>query len=141
MATCRLAFSYNRDVFALPGRIDDLRSQGCNRLIREKIAEPITSEEALMESLGMKLSSRQRNASFRERLADTFRDTLPAEDLERLHRILAIISKERGITVEDICTRAGLSYSQTSEAACLLEIEGFISIDLLQRCSINYKNA
>ena len=123
MATCRLAFSYNRDVFALPGRIDDLRTQGCNRLIREKIAEPITSEEALMESLGMKLSSRQRNASFRERLADTFRDTLPAEDLERLHRILAIISKERGISVEDISTRAGLSYSQTSEAACLLEIE------------------
>ena len=141
MATCRLAFSYNRDVFALPGRIDDLRSQGCTRLLREKIAEPKTTEEALLESHGMKLSARQKAASFRERLADTFRDTLPAEDQELLHKILSIINKERGITVEDLCTRAGLSYSRASEAACLLEIEGFISIDLLQRCSINYKNA
>ena len=89
----------------------------------------------------MKLSARQKAASFRERLADTFRDTLPAEDQELLHKILSIINKERGITVEDLGTRAGLSYSRASEAACLLEIEGFISIDLLQRCSINYKNA
>ena len=54
MMTCRLAFSYNRDVYALPGRIDDLRSQGCNELIRQKIAEPITSTSALVESLSMK---------------------------------------------------------------------------------------
>ena len=38
MMTARLAFSYDRDVFALPGRVDDIRSQGCNRMILEKIA-------------------------------------------------------------------------------------------------------
>jgi DNA processing protein len=53
--TCRLAFSYNRDVYALPGRIEDTRSQGCNELIRQKIAEPISSIAALSESLGLSL--------------------------------------------------------------------------------------
>ena len=51
--TSRLAFSYNRDVYALPGRIDDIRSQGCNWLIRSKIAEPIISTDGLIESLGL----------------------------------------------------------------------------------------
>ena len=45
--TCRLAFSYNREVYALPGRADDIRSQGCNELIRKKMAEPITSVSSL----------------------------------------------------------------------------------------------
>lgn len=37
--TARLAFDYGRQVYAVPGRLDDIRSTGCNRLIREGIAE------------------------------------------------------------------------------------------------------
>ena len=55
LMTCRLAFSYNRDIYALPGRADDLRSEGCNELIRKKIAEPITSLNSLIDGLGMKV--------------------------------------------------------------------------------------
>ena len=47
MITSRLAFSYNRSVYALPGRGDDSRSQGCNHLIREGVAEIIDSLEGL----------------------------------------------------------------------------------------------
>lgn len=38
MITARLASEYNRDVFALPGRIGDRYSAGCNLLIRRNIA-------------------------------------------------------------------------------------------------------
>ena len=140
MTTCRLAFSYDRDVYALPGRIDDLRSQGCNSLIREKVAEPVTSAESFLESLGMKSTGRRRTESFMERLHGTFGDRFTSEDLEQMHEILHIINRERGITVEEIGTRTGSGYRKTMERASMLEIEGFISIDLLQRCSINYKN-
>ncbi len=34
LITANIANSYNRDVFALPGRINDHYSQGCNKLIR-----------------------------------------------------------------------------------------------------------
>ena len=140
LITCRLGFSYNRDIYALPGRIDDLRSQGCNLLIREKIAEPITSTEALLESLGMKSRSRRSPDTFKERLHGTFGRNRSAEYIERLHNLLLAISKERGITVEELSLKTGLGYRQTAEATAMLEIEGFISIDLLQRCTINYKN-
>ena len=140
LITCRLGFSYNRDIYALPGRIDDLRSQGCNLLIREKIAEPITSTEALLESLGMKSRSRRSPDTFKERLQGTFGRSSSAEYIDRLHSLLLAISKERGITVEELSMKTGLGYRQTAEATAMLEIEGFISIDLLQRCTINYKN-
>lgn len=140
LITCRLGFSYDRDIYALPGRIDDLRSQGCNLLIREKIAEPITSTEALLESLGMKSRSRRSPDTFKERLQGTFGRSRSAEYIERLYTLLLAISKERGITVEELSMKTGLGYRQTAEATAMLEIEGFISIDLLQRCTINYKN-
>ena len=140
LITCKLGFSYNRDIYALPGRIDDLRSQGCNLLIREKIAEPITSTEALLESLGMKSRSRRSPDTFKERLQGTFGRSSSAEYIDRLHTLLLAISKERGITVEELSLKTGLGYRQTAEATAMLEIEGFISIDLLQRCTINYKN-
>ena len=38
LITARLAASYDRTVLALPGRIDDRRSAGCNHLIRSQIA-------------------------------------------------------------------------------------------------------
>ena len=140
LITCRLGFSYDRDIYALPGRIDDLRSQGCNLLIREKIAEPITSTEALLESLGMKNRSRRSPDTFKERLQGTFGRSSSAEYIDRLHSLLLAISKERGITVEELSMKTALGYRQTAEATAMLEIEGFISIDLLQRCTINYKN-
>ena len=140
LTTCRLAFSYNRDIYALPGRIDDLRSQGCNALIREKVAEPITSTDALLESLGMKGSGKRSCESDHERLLYIFGKSHSEAYIDRLHRILRAIRENRGITVEEIATKTGLGYSQTAEATALLEIEGVISIDLLQRCGINYKN-
>ena len=52
MTTAQCAFDYNRDVLAVPGRIQDKYSQGCNNLIRENIASLITSAEDLIQLLG-----------------------------------------------------------------------------------------
>ena len=39
IVTARIAKDYGKNVIAVPGRIDDVRSMGCNRLIHEKTAE------------------------------------------------------------------------------------------------------
>lgn len=43
LVTARLASGYNRDVFALPGRISDRYSAGCNSLIANHMAALVTS--------------------------------------------------------------------------------------------------
>jgi DNA processing protein len=47
MITAELGNSYNRDVFALPGRVTDLCSEGCNLLIKSNRAAVIQSYKDL----------------------------------------------------------------------------------------------
>ncbi len=51
LVTASIAQSYNRDVFALPGRTSDLYSSGCNRLIKSNKAGLITCADDLIESM------------------------------------------------------------------------------------------
>ena len=138
MMTCRLAFSYNRDVYCLPGRADDIRSQGCNELIRQKIAEPITSLTQLTQSLGM-LSRPRKSADLRELVSASYTGRLSEEDVEMMAKILLTIRKNTGICIDEVAAVCNMDLRHTCEAVNMLEIDGFISIDLLQRCSIKTK--
>ena len=134
--TARLAASYGREVFALPGRIDDIRSAGCNRLIMEKIAEPITDAGALPGQLGLGSIARSRGPALEESLQACY-GSADALTLSRLTDIALLIRKQRGIDTERICSALGLDWGSVSAALCLLESDGFIVTDLLGRCSIN----
>lgn len=136
MMTSRLAFSYNREVYALPGRADDLRSQGCNDLIRRKIAEPITSGKHLLESLGLTSRRTVPASGLASRVESAYRDSLPPERLSLIVRMARAITDCRGITVEELAAATGSDYCIVAELTGILEIDGFIHIDLLKRCRI-----
>ena len=53
LATAEIAFGYNREVFALPGRTTDIQSQGCNNLIKIKSAHLVSTSRR--HSLYLKL--------------------------------------------------------------------------------------
>ncbi len=53
VTTAEMANSYNRDVLAIPGRIDDERSKGCNWLIRSHQAALVESCEDVEYYLGL----------------------------------------------------------------------------------------
>lgn len=66
MSTANTAFSYSREVMALPGRSSDKLSSGCNHLIRKEKAHLITCAPDVIELLGwrplnMNVDARQRN--------------------------------------------------------------------------------
>lgn len=50
--TATIAGDYHRDVFALPGRVGDISSMGCNNLIRQNKAALLTSADDLIEAMG-----------------------------------------------------------------------------------------
>ncbi|WP_435525073.1 DNA-processing protein DprA [Chryseobacterium indoltheticum] len=52
ISTATFANTYNRDVFALPGRIGDKYSQGCNHLIFQNKATAISTIKDLLNLLG-----------------------------------------------------------------------------------------
>ena len=161
MITCRLAFSYSRSVYALPGRGDDSRSQGCNHLIREGVAEIIDSLDGLNAQLGLceekergrwprearicggipgdgtaSSGVRGRDISAAEGLTRRYSGMLPEDKLSAMTDILLKIREKRGIDFDGLCAVTGLSYRSVAELASLLENDGLISVDLLHRCSI-----
>ena len=56
LITANIANDYNRDVFAVPGRVSDKYSQGCNDLIKTQRANLMTSVSDLVYNLNWELS-------------------------------------------------------------------------------------
>lgn len=57
ISTATFANNYNREVYALPGRIDDKYSQGCNHLIFQNKAAVISTLPNLLDQLGFSKSA------------------------------------------------------------------------------------
>lgn len=59
LVTADIANSYNRDVFAVPGRPTDGMSKGCNSLIKQHKAGLITSADDLVKALNWDITSKK----------------------------------------------------------------------------------
>ncbi|CAM2731038.1 DNA processing protein [Flavobacterium succinicans] len=57
LITANMANDYNRDVFAVPGRVSDKYSQGCNMLIKTQKAQLLTSAADLVYHLNWDLQT------------------------------------------------------------------------------------
>lgn len=138
MTTARAAFSYDRNVFVLPGRAEDIRSQGCNYLIREKIAEPIISDDTVAQALGLTpLQKPDRGETgSRETLVRKFGNSLKTDDIDTMAAIIIAVRERRGICTDELADRLGTGIVKISSLVRLLESDGIIDIDLMGRCSI-----
>jgi DNA processing protein len=55
-----MANEYNRDVFAVPGRVTDKYSQGCNNLIKTQKASVLTNAADLIYMLNWDIKEKQK---------------------------------------------------------------------------------
>lgn len=136
LMTANLAYSYNREVFALPGKADDIRSAGCNKLISEKKAEMIFTLEDLMEKLGYPTSGHRGKASAPPDVERVFSGRLDGGTIDLLKAVTKIIYGNRGISKVEICQKSGLTPKEINSLVSLLEVEGIVRCDLLGNCSI-----
>ena len=60
LITANMANDYNRDVFAVPGRVTDKYSQGCNNLIKTQKANVMTSAADLVYILNWNLETKSK---------------------------------------------------------------------------------
>src|SRR5690606_7670411 len=60
LVTADIANSYNREVFAVPGRATDSQSRGCNNLIKQQKAQLLTSAADIIYMLGWELKEAQK---------------------------------------------------------------------------------
>lgn len=60
LVTADIANSYNREVFAAPGRATDSQSRGCNNLIKQQKAHVLTSATDIIYQLGWELKEMEK---------------------------------------------------------------------------------
>jgi len=135
LLTARYAVDYDREVYALPGRADDVRSEGCNSLIATKMAELIVDGDDLARKLGLTSSARgrmplrERKMLFKDRLVRRYGETSP------LISIGLAVMDNSGAGLEELARACCRSYTDTLQGIAVLQADGFVTMDLLQRCS------
>ena len=138
LMTARYACEYSREVFALPGRIDDVRSAGCNSLIHAQMARIITTPEELVGELGLGRLSRGAGGSWAAGSGATLRSILTRKygELSAQVRIGEAVKENLGITVEALSAQLILPYQEVLTAVTVMEADGILTTDLLGRCSL-----
>ena len=116
LVTAEIASSYNRDVFAFPGRRGDIYSEGCNFLIK-------SNKAALIETVGdleyaMDWSSESKPDAIQPRLFD---DLAPDEKI-----IVDLLKSEGETAIDLICMKSGIPMNKVSPTLLNLEFAGII---------------
>lgn len=117
MITAELANNYNRDVFALPGRITDTKSAGCNYLIQNNKAILFTDTKELLETLGWtpkNITRKQQRELFIELSEDE-------------KTIITILKEKEMVHIDEINIRSNMSSSSVAAAILNLELQNVIT--------------
>lgn len=119
ISTATFANMYNREVFALPGKIDDRYSQGCNMLISQNKAATISTIKDLILNLGL--------TEPKEKTGELFPFSEQKLQLpESQNIILNCIIKTPGISLDELSTDLELSTGQLMAELLQLELAGYI---------------
>lgn len=114
--TANFAFSYNREVFAFPGRISDPMSAGCNMLIRHQKAQMAESRRDIERALNWDIGPGK------EKPMQTLLPILTPDE----EKVFNIISEAGKITADPIAERSGISVSAIATVLLNLELNGLI---------------
>jgi DNA processing protein len=117
MITANLAYSYNRDIFAFPGRTTDHRSSGCNKLIKENKALLVTDADDIIEALGWKEVSRPKKIQ-----RQLFIDFSPEEQI-----ILDLLAEKETTHIDELNFKSNLSSGAIAAAILNLELQNVVS--------------
>jgi len=117
LITADIANSYNRDVFAVPGRVSDEYSKGCNALIKTNRAAMLTKVEDLEYILGWEPNKLNQKIIQRDLFVDLGDD-------ERM--ITDILKKSDEIPIDKICLLSNMPTSKVSPILLNLEFKGLV---------------
>jgi DNA processing protein len=119
LITAEIANSYNRDVFAFPGRLGDEYSEGCNFLIRNNKAALLTCVADLAYSLGWEKNTDVKGGH--EQMV------LPIDLSAEERAVFEIIQQHKApLAIDDLSFKANMPMSQLAMTLLDMELQGFI---------------
>lgn len=115
LITAHIAASYNRDVFAVPGKVGDTYSEGCNYLIKANKAALVESADDIRYFMQWE-TDRQKQQQTR-----LFRE------LSREEQVVVEILKQHGSSgIDFLAMKSRLSHTRIAAVLLNLEFEGLV---------------
>jgi len=117
LLTAELAISYNRDLFAFPGRVGEACAEGCHFLIKSNRAgliESVADLEYCMNWQPGKVAS------------DVYQPRLFADLSDGEQKIVDLLQLEGESPIDRICHQTGLPVNKVSSTLLSLEFSGIV---------------
>jgi len=115
LITAELANGYNKDVFAVPGKVTDAKSEGCNYLIKSNKAMLLTDAKELLEIMGWEEKNRKSEVRHQKEI---FIELTKDEKV-----IIDILKEKETVHIDEINQKSGLSSSAVAAAILNLELQ------------------
>jgi DNA processing protein len=119
LITAEIANSYSRDVFAVPGRLSDERSEGCNFLIKTNKAALIESAQDIRYLL---------NWDLKQHVQKNIQKKLFIELPEEQRVVFEVLQDYPEAIVDELCDLLKLPLSKLSAILLQLEVSGIIEV-------------
>lgn len=123
LITAKLAQDYNREVFAVPGRLGDLNSAGCNKLIAQNQAIDLCDLDKIGEVMDWNKPIESQSTTSIS-LSSNRENELNEIEL----KIYKYIKDNQKASLDAINTHCNLGFSVLNSNLMTLELKGFIKI-------------
>lgn len=117
LITTTIANSYNKDVFAFPGKPGDPLSEGCNGLIKLNKASLIENADDLIYQMNWNVETKQKTTS---------QIPLSISLSEEEQHIINAFKEKQSLHIDEICYATNYTVSQTSSYLLQLEFSNLI---------------
>jgi DNA processing protein len=117
LSTAKAADAYSRTVMAVPGRINDSRSEGTNHLIKTNVAQLVTSAKDIATALGWEIEG-----AMPEKIHFSPREVNAKERLV----LASLADNSDGLTIDTIAEHTALSVSEVSAILLNMELSGLV---------------
>ena len=121
MITAGIAFDYGREVFALPGRVGDHFSTGCNNAIRDNKAMILTSAEDFVKAMGWEDDALRIEAQKRGIERQLFPNLTPEQQ-----RIVDVLSECNDLQLNQLAVKTGIPIGEITSILFQMEMMGVV---------------
>lgn len=115
--TAKQANGYGRDVFAVPGRVKDKYSQGCNMMIKKSWAHLLESADDVARVFGWNL---------KEGASDNGQQKLFEELTEPEKKVIDLIHEAEEIGIDQLSYRSEIGPAELASLLLDLEFKGLV---------------
>jgi DNA processing protein len=123
LITAGISQSYNRDVFAFPGRVGDRYSEGCNNLIRNNEAALIASAADFINAMGW-----SDDAILKEKMNKGIERNLFPDLSSNEQTIVNSLTKINDKQINQLVTETNMPINQITATMFELEMKGVVKL-------------